>query len=136
MLALNGSIGSTHKHMGEELKALSFYEKKHEVLQSPVSPNQISQVPSNSHEKLGATTHGLLFDSKVSKIARIRQAPPPMDLATSYGDMGLLYYSIGEYSKAFKFFERAISIGQSTLPSNHPNLHGWMKNLDRVRKKL
>ena len=136
ILALYGSIGSTSEHMGDDVKALSFYEKKHEALQSSALPSQTDPVPLYNHKRFRTTTNTRSADSEVSQVSRLRQAPPPPDLATSYGDMGLVYYRIGEYSKACRFFERAISIGRSTLPSNHPNLHLWKKNLDRVRKEL
>ena len=43
---------------------------------------------------------------------------------------------MGEYSKARSFYERAVNIGQQSLPSNHPNLKNDRNNLEDIKKKL
>jgi tetratricopeptide (TPR) repeat protein len=137
VLTLHGSIGSVYEHLGEYSKALSFYKKKHEVLTNTVTlSQQVDKIKVHSHKKTGECTDGLLLDSTVCESSRLNQVPPPPDLATSFNDMGSLYYRIEEYSAAYKFFERAVSIGKSTLPSSDPKLQMWMKNLEKVRKKL
>jgi hypothetical protein len=47
-----------------------------------------------------------------------------------------LYSSMGDYPKARSYFERAVDIGQQSLPSNHPTLQQRRKNLELVKKKL
>jgi hypothetical protein len=51
-------------------------------------------------------------------------------------NIGHIYINIEEYSKALPFYERAVDIGQRSLPSNHPELQRWKNNLDRVKDKL
>jgi hypothetical protein len=43
---------------------------------------------------------------------------------------------MGDYSKAGSFYERALDIGQKSLPSNHLTVKQRENNLDRVKKKL
>jgi hypothetical protein len=43
---------------------------------------------------------------------------------------------MGEHSKALPFYERAVNIGQQSLPPNHPHFQWYRKNLNRLEKKL
>jgi len=48
----------------------------------------------------------------------------------------LVYENVGNYSKAYSLYERAVEIGQQSLPSHHPHLQRYRENLDRLKKKL
>jgi tetratricopeptide (TPR) repeat protein len=50
-------------------------------------------------------------------------------LATPYSNIGLVYYNMGEYSKALSFFKRAFDIQQRSLPANHPHLQSVRKSI-------
>jgi hypothetical protein len=50
--------------------------------------------------------------------------------------MGEVYDKMSNYSKAVSFFERAVDIGQHSLPANHSDLQIWKSNLESVKKKL
>ncbi len=54
----------------------------------------------------------------------------------SYYNIGLLYEEMGGYSKARSFGERALEIGQQSLPSNHSHLQIYRDNLEDIKKKL
>ena len=43
---------------------------------------------------------------------------------------------MGEYSKALSFYERAVNIGQQSLPSNHPDLKKLQKQPRRYKKEI
>ncbi|CAF2097341.1 unnamed protein product [Rotaria magnacalcarata] len=43
-------------------------------------------------------------------------------LAPTYGAIGLVYDSMGEYSKALEFYEKALKIKEISLPPTHPDL--------------
>jgi hypothetical protein len=43
---------------------------------------------------------------------------------------------MGNYSKARSCMERAVNIGQQSLPPNHPHLQRYRNILDRIKKKL
>ncbi len=43
---------------------------------------------------------------------------------------------MGEYSKALSYYERALDIGQHSLPANHPNLQIFRESIEIVKKKL
>ncbi|CAF4113111.1 unnamed protein product, partial [Adineta steineri] len=62
--------------------------------------------------------------------------PNHPDLDVSYNNLGAVYQSMGNYSKAHSFFERAVQNGQQSLPKNHPNLQQWRRNLENIKKKL
>jgi len=44
------------------------------------------------------------------------------DFATSYNNIGRLYYFMKENSKAFSYLERALNIYQIALLANHPDI--------------
>jgi hypothetical protein len=43
---------------------------------------------------------------------------------------------MGQYSKARSFYQRAIDIGQHSLPINHPDLQRYKDNLELVKNNL
>ncbi|CAF1541965.1 unnamed protein product, partial [Adineta steineri] len=66
-----------------------------------------------------------------------QQSLPPnhLSLASSYYDIGLVYRKMSNYSKARTFYERAIQIGEQSLPSNHPDLQKWRNNFEDVKNR-
>ena len=54
--------------------------------------------------------------------------PNHPDLALSCYNIGLLYDKMDNYSKALSFSERAVNIGQQSLPPNHPDFKDYRKN--------
>ncbi|CAF4351708.1 unnamed protein product, partial [Adineta steineri] len=57
-------------------------------------------------------------------------------LGASYNNIGAVYEGMDNYSKAYSFYERAVQDGQQSLPSNHPNLQIYRRNLEDMKKKL
>jgi len=43
---------------------------------------------------------------------------------------------MGDYSKILPFYERAVDMGQNSLPSNNPLLEKLLKNLETLKKKI
>jgi hypothetical protein len=43
---------------------------------------------------------------------------------------------MGNYSKARPYFERALDIGQQSLPTNHPDLQLYREHLEAVKNNL
>jgi hypothetical protein len=48
----------------------------------------------------------------------------------------LVYENMGNYSKAHSCYERAVDIGQHSLPTDHPHLELYRKKLGLLKKKL
>ncbi|CAF4623456.1 unnamed protein product [Rotaria sp. Silwood2] len=46
--------------------------------------------------------------------------------------LGVVYHGLGEYSKAIKFYERALDIKEKTVPPNHPDLAASYNNIGLV----
>ncbi|CAF4321074.1 unnamed protein product, partial [Adineta steineri] len=63
------------------------------------------------------------FYEKVLEIGEIFFPSNDPLMATSYNNIGLVYYNIKEYSKALSYYERALDIWQHTLPSTHPHIN-------------
>ena len=57
-------------------------------------------------------------------------------LATSYNNIGGVYGSMGEYSKALSFMDRALKIRQYSLPPSHPDIQASLKWIDALKQKL
>ena len=58
------------------------------------------------------------------------------DLATSYNNIGVVYYNMQDRSKALSFLQKAMNIRAYSLPSTHPDLLGTRKWTEIVNKKL
>jgi hypothetical protein len=56
-------------------------------------------------------------------------------LAKSYNNIAVVYENMREYSKARLFYEKAVDIGQRSLPSNHSGLLQWQRNLENIKSK-
>jgi tetratricopeptide (TPR) repeat protein len=57
-------------------------------------------------------------------------------LAYSYNNIGNVYYTTGEYSKALSSHEKALAIKQQSLPSNHPELGSAYNNIGFVYEDM
>ncbi len=74
-------------------------------------------------------------DEKALEIKQQSLPPNHPSLAKSYGHIGNLYSTMGEYSKALSFYQRAVDInGQHSLSSNHPHLRWYENNLGKVKR--
>jgi hypothetical protein len=58
------------------------------------------------------------------------------DLAATYNNLGQLWASMGEQSKALSFYQRATGVAERSLPENHPDLQMYRGNLICVSKNL
>jgi tetratricopeptide (TPR) repeat protein len=54
------------------------------------------------------------------------------NLATSYSNIGFVYYNMENYSKALSYYEKTLEIEQETLPANHPHLATSYNNIGLV----
>ena len=50
--------------------------------------------------------------------------------------LGVLYYKMGEHSKALSYYERSLEIYKVALPSNHPNLATSYNNIGLVYRNM
>ena len=53
-------------------------------------------------------------------------------VATSYNNIGLVYYCKGEYDKALIYHTKALDIKKQILPKNHPSIAGSYNNIGMV----
>ncbi|CAF2070059.1 unnamed protein product, partial [Rotaria magnacalcarata] len=83
---------------------------------------------------MGDYSKALKFYETVNKIFEISLSPTHRDLATSYNNIGGVYYNMGEYSKALPLLEKALSIRQKSLPSTHPLIKTTIDNIAVVKK--
>jgi tetratricopeptide (TPR) repeat protein len=58
------------------------------------------------------------------------------DLANFYNNIRGLYTNMGDYSKAFSYYERDLNIFQRSLPLNHPNITTVRESIEIVKEKL
>ncbi|CAF5047691.1 unnamed protein product, partial [Rotaria socialis] len=78
----------------------------------------------------------LEYVEKSHKIYEISLPPTHPDLASSYNNIGLVYYNMGEYSKALPLLEKALGIFRKSLPLTHPHIKSVLNAIDRVKEKL
>ena len=123
-------------------KALSSYEKALAIQQQSLPPNHpdlasILQQHRCMCIKTWVTVRKhFRFIEKALEISQKSLSQNHPDLAGSHYNMGLLYETMGNYSKACSSYERAVEIGQKSLPSNHPELQKYRRELVDIKKKL
>ncbi|CAF4248092.1 unnamed protein product, partial [Rotaria sordida] len=71
---------------------------------------------------MGDYSKALEFYEKSHKIFEKALPPNHPSLASSYNNIGLVYYNMGGYSKALEFYEKSHKIYSKALPPNHPSL--------------
>ena len=68
---------------------------------------------------------------------KIKALPPNHpSLATSYCNIGSVYESMDEYSKALSYYEQALEILLKALPPNHPHLATPYSNIGSVYESM
>ncbi|CAF3495163.1 unnamed protein product [Rotaria socialis] len=112
LATMYNDIGLLYHNMGEYSKALEFYEKANKIYIA------------------------LEYFEKSIKIIEISLPPTHPFLATSYNNIGGVYYSMGEYSKALPLQEKALDIFRKSLPSTHPDIKNVMIGIAATKEKL
>ena len=73
-----------------------------------------------------------MFYEKVLKIEQKTLLPNDPSLATTYGNIGGVYFKMKEYVKALSFYEKDIQICEKALPSDHYLLSISCDNIGNV----
>ena len=58
------------------------------------------------------------------------------DTATTYNNIGLVYYSLGDYEKALEWYEKALAIQEKVLGADHPVTAATYNNIGLVYYSL
>jgi tetratricopeptide (TPR) repeat protein len=57
------------------------------------------------------------------------------DTASSYNNIGWVYYSLGEYDMAFEYFIKALTIDEKVFGIQHPMTKIIQENIEAVKSK-
>jgi tetratricopeptide (TPR) repeat protein len=60
----------------------------------------------------------------------------PTSSVTSYGNIGLMYQSMGDYSAALSYYEQTLESDQKSLPSDHLSLATIFNNIATVHQRI
>ncbi|CAF4086993.1 unnamed protein product [Rotaria sordida] len=130
-------LGRVYEDMGENSKALKYYEKNLEFKQKTLPPNHPNLA--STYGEIGLVYHNMGEYSKALsscerslEIQKIALPPNHPDLGGSYNNIGRVYYHMGDYSKALSSYEQSLEIKKIALPSNHPDLAGTYNNIGSV----
>ena len=58
------------------------------------------------------------------------------DLATSYNNIGVVYYHKGDYESALDYFQKALAIREKVLGVDHPRTIYVRNNIEETKSKL
>ncbi|CAF4085820.1 unnamed protein product, partial [Rotaria sordida] len=134
-------LARVYDDMGENSKALKYYEKNLEFKQKTLPTNHphlatIYNQIGNVYYNMGEYSKALSSYERSLEIRKIALPPNHPDLASSYNNIGLVYDGMGEYTKALSSYERSLEIKKIALPSNHPNLAGSYNNIGNVYNNM
>lgn len=57
-------------------------------------------------------------------------------LTATFNNIGEVYYNLGLYKNASKYFNMALTFGKNSLPENHPHIAGILNSIGVVHYKL
>ncbi|CAF0823526.1 unnamed protein product [Adineta steineri] len=117
-------LGRARYKQGESTEALTYYDKSLAIYEKTLPSNHLDLA--HCYNNIGA----------VPSIKQKLLPPNHPDFGAFYNNIGLVYDHMCNYSKAHSFYERAVQVAQQSLPTNHPNLRKWKKDLEDIKKKL
>jgi tetratricopeptide (TPR) repeat protein len=85
---------------------------------------------------MGEYSKALSSYERSLEIQKVALPPNHPGLATSYNNIGSVYYNMGEYSKALSYLQKAHDIYEQALPPTHPDRINSKKWLEQVKNKL
>ncbi|CAF4947234.1 unnamed protein product, partial [Rotaria socialis] len=74
-----------------------------------------------------------LYNELLENASDDKDAP---SLAPTYGNIGAVYYNMGEYSKALEYYEKAHKIYEISLPPTPPDLATSYNNIGQLYKEM
>ncbi|CAF4067430.1 unnamed protein product, partial [Rotaria sordida] len=130
-------LARVYKDMGDNSKALKYYEKTLEFDQKTLPPNHPDLATTYNqiglvYKNMGEYSKALSSYERSLEIRKIALPPNHPDLASSYSNIGVVYRNMGEYSKALSSYERSLEIRKIALPPNHPGLATSYNNIGLV----
>ncbi|CAF1386387.1 unnamed protein product [Rotaria sordida] len=134
-------LARVYQDMGENSKALKYYEKNLQFKQKTLPPNHPDLASTYNqiglvYYNMGEYSKALSSYERALEICKIALPPNHPNLAASYNNIGMVYYNMGEYSKALSSYEQSLEIKKIALPSNHPDLADSYNNIGYLYNKM
>ncbi|CAF1161042.1 unnamed protein product [Rotaria sordida] len=134
-------LARVYKDMGENSKALKYYEKNLEFKQKALPPNHPNLASTYNqiglvYDNMGEYSEALTYYEKDLEISLKALPSNHPDLAASYLNIGSVYDNMGEYLKALSSYERSLEIRKIALPPNHPDLAASYNNIGAVHYNM
>ena len=127
---LLGDCSGAFYHIGKA-EALS-----HDPNQRSLTLHHIYALFASLYGDMGEYSRALFFHDKLLQILQKSLPADHLDLATSYGNIGLVYDQMGEYTKVLAYYDKALRIQQKKLPVDHPRLAALYRNIDSVYRHM
>ncbi|CAF3752481.1 unnamed protein product [Rotaria socialis] len=127
LAALHHDIGQVYNMLGDNVKALEYYNNEIRIREEAQSSNHpdLALVYSNIsllYSKTREYSKALQYAEKAYQINEEAHLKHDPDLATPYFNIGIAHDRINEYEKALEFYRRALKIRKTALPPNHLDL--------------
>ena len=144
------NVGLTYGALGDHQKALE-YELKALAIREKVLPPEHPDL-AQSYNNVGYTygdlgDHQKALEYKLKALAIWEKVLPPEhpDLALSYNNVARSYYDTAmgcrvpylrqkNLKTAVQYAQKAVKTAEKSLPSNHPNLLGYKRNLKSLKQ--
>lgn len=130
------NIGDVLYRLGQYKDALEYYEKQLQMKQKLrfiSSPSSLAIIYYNlgrTHRKLKNYSQALECHEKALDL--LQKERNPRRIGGNYNALGLIYYDLADYEKAFDFFNKALSIFLELFGDNHPEIASIYNNLGLI----
>lgn len=134
-------IGRIKYGQGEYSEALMFYQRKLNIQEQFLSPDQTQLALSNSdignvYLIMSEYSTALTFYDKALEYNQKSSSPDYLTIASLYNNMGLTYSYMNDYETAQKFHFEALKIRQELLSPNHHQLAASYQHIAECYYKI
>ncbi|ETO06126.1 hypothetical protein RFI_31270 [Reticulomyxa filosa] len=114
-------LGGAYADKGRYDKAIEYYEKDFKIR--------------CAYREKGEYDKAIEYNEKSLKIRLNKLGSDDPDVATSYNNLGLVYYNKGKYDKAIEYNEKSLKIILNKLGSDHLDVANLYNNLGHIYKE-
>ena len=78
----------------------------------------------------------MTFFEKALEIWKSTSGTNSYDVALAYNNIGYMYYSLGDFFEALKFYQMCIDIRKSVLGEDHPETIKTQERIAEIQAKM
>jgi len=128
------AVGDIYLKLENDEKAMEYYHKTLRIVEI-INGENYSYV-TKSDDKDGEIYFHVKSNEYLVLIDMIKRLKITPNIVTCYYNIGEVHDKRGDYAKALEYFQKALTIQQTVLGENHPNVQKTREIIDDVKLKI